>query len=76
MFRASRTLLKPNKVFNSLNRSKYTVVLVRHGESVWNDENRFTGWYDCPLSEKGNKEAMAGRSPVVFLYCVSCHVFL
>jgi 2,3-bisphosphoglycerate-dependent phosphoglycerate mutase len=39
---------------------KYTVVLVRHGESTWNDENRFTGWYDCPLSEKGMKEAHDG----------------
>lgn len=36
---------------------KYQVVLVRHGESTWNDENRFTGWYDCPLSEKGLAEA-------------------
>jgi 2,3-bisphosphoglycerate-dependent phosphoglycerate mutase len=71
-------------------RSKYTLVLVRHGESTWNQENRFTGvheflmelalklifsasnllictlclhvglgWYDCPLSEKGHKEAKA-----------------
>jgi len=39
---------------------KYTVVLVRHGESTWNNENRFTGWYDCPLSEKGEQEAMEG----------------
>ena len=39
---------------------KYTLVLVRHGESTWNDENRFTGWYDCPLSEKGLEEAHAG----------------
>ncbi|KAG7367025.1 phosphoglycerate mutase family protein [Nitzschia inconspicua] len=39
---------------------KYTVVLVRHGESTWNDENRFTGWYDCPLSEAGLKEAHEG----------------
>lgn len=36
---------------------KYKIVLVRHGESTWNDENRFTGWYDCPLSIKGLKEA-------------------
>lgn len=41
---------------------KYTIVLVRHGESTWNDENRFTGWYDCPLSEKGLKEAHDGAS--------------
>lgn len=39
---------------------KYTVVLVRHGESTWNEENRFTGWYDCPLSESGLVEASQG----------------
>eukprot|EP01119_Soliformovum_irregulare_P005728 TRINITY_DN1747_c0_g1_i1.p1 TRINITY_DN1747_c0_g1~~TRINITY_DN1747_c0_g1_i1.p1 ORF type:complete len:251 (-),score=46.94 TRINITY_DN1747_c0_g1_i1:612-1364(-) len=33
------------------------LVLVRHGESTWNAENRFTGWVDVPLSEKGLKEA-------------------
>lgn len=39
---------------------KYTLVLVRHGESTWNNENRFTGWVDCPLSEKGEDEAKRG----------------
>jgi 2,3-bisphosphoglycerate-dependent phosphoglycerate mutase len=39
---------------------KYTLVLVRHGESTWNNENKFTGWVDCPLSEKGEQEAAAG----------------
>ena len=33
------------------------VVLIRHGESVWNKENRFTGWTDVDLSEKGVAEA-------------------
>lgn len=33
------------------------LVLVRHGESQWNLENRFTGWVDVPLSEKGVEEA-------------------
>ena len=33
------------------------LVLVRHGESTWNDEGLFTGWYDCPLSVKGRLEA-------------------
>ncbi len=33
------------------------VVLIRHGESVWNKENRFTGWTDVDLKEKGVKEA-------------------
>lgn len=35
----------------------YKVVLLRHGESTWNKENRFTGWTDVDLSEKGNEEA-------------------
>lgn len=33
------------------------LVLVRHGESQWNLENRFTGWTDVPLTEKGRAEA-------------------
>ena len=36
------------------------VVLIRHGESVWNKENLFTGWADVTLSEKGIEEAKAG----------------
>ncbi len=35
----------------------YKVVLLRHGESTWNKENRFTGWTDVDLSEKGLAEA-------------------
>lgn len=35
----------------------YKVVLLRHGESAWNKENRFTGWTDVDLSEKGLSEA-------------------
>ena len=38
----------------------YTLVLLRHGESHWNKENRFTGWTDVDLSEKGVEEAKAG----------------
>jgi len=38
----------------------YKVVLLRHGESQWNKENRFTGWTDVDLSEKGTTEAQAG----------------
>ncbi len=40
----------------------YKVVLLRHGESTWNRENRFTGWTDVPLTDKGVEEARsAGR---------------
>ena len=35
----------------------YNLVLIRHGESTWNKENRFTGWTDVELSEKGRSEA-------------------
>jgi len=40
----------------------FKLVLLRHGESTWNKENRFTGWTDVDLSEKGRQEATeAGR---------------
>jgi 2,3-bisphosphoglycerate-dependent phosphoglycerate mutase len=40
----------------------FRLVLLRHGESIWNKENRFTGWTDVDLSEKGREEALdAGR---------------
>ncbi len=37
----------------------YKIVLLRHGESIWNQENRFTGWTDVGLTEKGMAEALA-----------------
>jgi 2,3-bisphosphoglycerate-dependent phosphoglycerate mutase len=37
----------------------YKVVLLRHGESTWNKENRFTGWTDVDLTDKGRDEARA-----------------
>jgi 2,3-bisphosphoglycerate-dependent phosphoglycerate mutase len=41
----------------------YKLVLLRHGESVWNKENRFTGWTDVDLSERGISEAKnAGKT--------------
>jgi 2,3-bisphosphoglycerate-dependent phosphoglycerate mutase len=40
----------------------HKVVLLRHGESTWNQENRFTGWTDVDLSDRGREEAReAGR---------------
>lgn len=32
---------------------KYTIVMVRHGESEWNQKNLFCGWFDADLSQKG-----------------------
>ena len=34
------------------------LILVRHGQSLWNLENRFTGWVDVELSKKGEEEAI------------------
>ncbi|KAI4575298.1 hypothetical protein MJG53_011501 [Ovis ammon polii x Ovis aries] len=39
----------------------YKLVLIRHGESTWNLENRFSGWYDADLSPAGHEEAKRGR---------------
>ena len=43
-------------------KQKYTVVFLRHGESLWNKENRFTGWTDVRLSSGGNSSQMQGFS--------------
>lgn len=40
--------------------AKYKLVFVRHGQSTWNLENRFTGWTDVDLTELGRSEALAG----------------
>ena len=39
-----------------------TLVLLRHGQSQWNKENRFTGWVDVPLSDEGVAEAKNAAS--------------
>jgi len=43
----------------------HTLVLVRHGQSQWNLENRFTGWTDVPLSPLGESEALAGAKALI-----------
>ena len=40
------------------------VILLRHGQSVWNKENLFTGWVDIPMSEEGIKEASAAGEKI------------
>jgi bisphosphoglycerate-dependent phosphoglycerate mutase len=39
--------------------AKYEIVMVRHGESQWNQQNLFCGWFDADLSDNGVKEAAA-----------------
>jgi len=40
------------------------LILVRHGESEWNERNLFTGWYDCDLTDLGRRQA-AGAGPLI-----------
>lgn len=40
------------------------LVLIRHGQSQWNLENRFTGWVDVPLIDAGRQEARLGAEPI------------
>uniref|UniRef100_A0A670JZ70 Phosphoglycerate mutase n=2 Tax=Podarcis TaxID=42163 RepID=A0A670JZ70_PODMU len=42
----------------------HRLVIVRHGESTWNQENRFCGWFDAELSDKGKEEAQRGAKAV------------
>ena len=42
------------------NTAPFTLILLRHGESEWNAQNRFTGWVDVDLTEKGRGEAVRG----------------
>src|SRR3990167_9730574 len=40
------------------------LILMRHGESIWNKQNIFTGWVDVPLSKKGMQEAVNGGKKI------------
>lgn len=40
------------------------LVLIRHGQSIWNKENRFTGWVDVDLSKKGEREAKSAAKKI------------
>jgi 2,3-bisphosphoglycerate-dependent phosphoglycerate mutase len=50
------------------------MVLIRHGESQWNLENRFTGWVDVPLSAKGEAEAKAAGEKLVGIQFEAAYV--
>ena len=43
------------------------LILMRHGQSVWNAADRFTGWVDVPLTEKGIEEAIKGGKDIAHL---------
>ncbi|MEE1622032.1 phosphoglyceromutase [Zafaria sp. Z1313] len=43
----------------------YTLILLRHGQSDWNEKNLFTGWYDVTLTEQGRSEAVRGGELLV-----------
>uniref|UniRef100_A0A7S2JUX7 Phosphoglycerate mutase n=1 Tax=Leptocylindrus danicus TaxID=163516 RepID=A0A7S2JUX7_9STRA len=56
---SSRAFARSASVASKTILDAHTLVLLRHGESTWNNENKFTGWVDVPLSEKGETEARA-----------------
>jgi len=59
----SRSQQRTSQRSQGMEAPAYKIVLLRHGESTWNKENRFTGWTDVELSEKGVEEAHnAGKS--------------
>jgi len=58
-FRSFRGAQRLGSCLKMSSYAPHQLVLLRHGESTWNDENKFTGWYDCPLSAKGEQEAIA-----------------
>ena len=52
------------------------LVLIRHGQSEWNSQNKFTGWVDIDLSDQGKKEANTAGELIInenlkFDYCFS-----
>lgn len=54
-YRRRKVLLTAAKINRIIARmaGKYKIVMVRHGESEWNQKNLFCGWFDANLSEKG-----------------------
>lgn len=50
---------RPSSATNSLGFMTGTLVILRHGESTWNQQGLFTGWHDVPLSDRGVTEAIA-----------------
>ena len=49
------------------------LVLLRHGESQWNLENRFTGWVDVPLTDKGRDEARRAGEKIRHIHVDKAH---
>jgi bisphosphoglycerate-dependent phosphoglycerate mutase family 1 len=52
------TIRAPSRLHSSTASKVHTVVMLRHGESIWNSENRFTGWCDIPLTARGEADAV------------------
>ena len=74
-FGQSRGTRRPGDALmkNKPNCDRRQVVLLRHGESVWNKDNLFTGWTDVDLSDRGREQGQeAGRGLKVQGVCVRC----
>ena len=51
------------------------LILLRHGESVWNLENRFTGWKDVGLTERGQQEALFSAKQLIQQNLKICSIY-
>lgn len=58
--RKLQKILSRSKRLIKLEAMTYKLVLLRHGQSAWNNTNQFTGWVDVPLTEQGEEEARKG----------------
>ena len=56
-YRAVFTRRPKSVTVPSRRKSIHTVVLVRHGQSLWNKDNRYSGWCDLPLTDEGEADA-------------------
>lgn len=59
---AGKSPLESSRHVSKGSRSLHTVVMIRHGESTWNVEKRFTGWCDIPLTDHGEADAVDAGS--------------
>src|SRR6185295_1795914 len=60
-------MYRQRRLLYSLGNFMTKLILLRHGESMWNKKNLFTGWVDIPLSEKGVEETIQAGKKIAHL---------
>lgn len=57
LLRRSNFLVTTQNIINFHKKDAHTLILLRHGETEWDQQCKFNGWFDVPLSEEGTKQA-------------------